>query len=308
VPGLVEEGAPVVGAADRLDHEHHLVGHLDRRAEGPRRLLRALLDVEVHVGLAVEVDAEVGERRLQRRHHLLGRKALIPLRRADHPLEVPALGLVQRQAEQLAGSPVERFLVELLGRVEERLALAGEASQLEPEALVELHVVGRAELWQGSAHDLDGFVVDRVQVLLGRLPHRTVELLPPISVGLVRHRRAQHPERDRLAVDAYLELGLDLGLLLSELARQLPDVALAAEVPELAGPAVAVHVRAQRLHALELRQHRMALVDLLELEPVLQARVMEVVLLVELGEKAVGLNSIRVELDGRCRRLARHSP
>src|ERR671937_1589490 len=55
VPGLVEERAPVVGSADRLDHEHHLVGDLDRGAERARRLLRALLDIEVDVLLTVEV-------------------------------------------------------------------------------------------------------------------------------------------------------------------------------------------------------------------------------------------------------------
>ena len=36
VAGLVEEGPPVVGAADRLDDEHHLARHLDGRAEGAR--------------------------------------------------------------------------------------------------------------------------------------------------------------------------------------------------------------------------------------------------------------------------------
>ena len=62
VAGLVEERAPVVGAADRLDHEHHAVRHLDRRAERPRGLVLALLHVELHVRLRAEVDAEIGER------------------------------------------------------------------------------------------------------------------------------------------------------------------------------------------------------------------------------------------------------
>ena len=71
VAGLVEERAPVVDAADRLDHEHDALRHLDRRAERARRLLLALLDVELDVLLAVEVDAQVGERRLERGQHLV---------------------------------------------------------------------------------------------------------------------------------------------------------------------------------------------------------------------------------------------
>ena len=75
------------------------------------------------------------------------------------------------------------------------------------------------------------------------------------------------------------------------LARQVADVPLAAEVPELADAAVAVHRRADRLDALELGQLGVALVDLLELELVLQPGVVEVVLLVELGDEAVGAGS-----------------
>ena len=48
--------------------------------------------------------------------------------------------------------------------------------------------------------------------------------------------------------------------------------------------------------SLELRQHRVALVDLLELQPVRQARVVEVVLLVQLGDEPVGLLAVGVEV------------
>ena len=151
VAGLVEERAPVVGAADRLDHEHHLVRHLDRRAERARRLLRPLLDVELDVLLAVEVDPEVGQRRPQRRHHLLAREALVPLRRAEQALQVPALEVVERNAEHGSRGRVEPLFVELLGVGEERLALRGELLQPEAEALVELDVGLDAERGQLAA-------------------------------------------------------------------------------------------------------------------------------------------------------------
>ena len=81
VAGLVEEGAPVVGAAHRLDDEDDAAGHLDRRAERARALLRALLDVQLDVLLRPEVDAQVGERRLERGQHPLLRELGIPLGR-----------------------------------------------------------------------------------------------------------------------------------------------------------------------------------------------------------------------------------
>ena len=192
------------------------------------------------------------------------------------------------------------LLVELLG-VESRKASHWAASSLQPEAeaLVELDVRPDAERGKLALDDLDAVEVDRVQVLLGRLPHRAVELLAPPAVGLVRHRPGgASGTGSGLAVDRHLELGLELGELLGVLARELAEVALAAELPELADAAVAVDRRADRLHVLELGQRRVPLVDLLELEPVLQARVVEVVLLVELGDEAVGLVAVGVELAG----------
>ena len=53
------------------------------------------------------------------------------------------------------------------------------------------------------------------------------------------------------------------------------------------------------LRGVELRQLLVALVDLLELERLLVAGEVEVVLLVELGDEAVGLVAERVELAGR---------
>ena len=144
-------------------------------------------------------------------------------------------------------------------------------------------------------------------MLFGRVPHRSVEPLAPVAVGLVRDRRAQHPERDRLAVDGHLELGLEPRDLLGMLARQPAEVALAGEAPELADAPVAVHRRAQRLGALELGQVRMACVNGLQLEAVLQPGEVKVVLLVELGDEPVGAVAVRLELL-RGRRRARHRP
>ena len=109
-------------------------------------------------------------------------------------------------AEELVG----RLLEDLLRRVEERAALVGELVEPEAEAAVELGVVRRLEPLDAVADDLDALGVERVQVLLGQLDADPVEPLALVAVRLVRHRRPEHPERDRLAVDRRLERRLEL--------------------------------------------------------------------------------------------------
>ena len=96
-----------------------------------------------------------------------------------------------------------------------------------------------------------------------------------------------------------LERRLELGDLLGLLARELAEVALGGEAPELADAPVAVRRLAERLRLLELRQLGVALVDRRELELLLEARVVEVELLVELGDEAVGPLAEAVEVGRR---------
>ena len=100
-----------------------------------------------------------------------------------------------------------------------------------------------------------------------------------------------------------LELRLQLRDLLGVLARELAEVALAAEAEELQVLA-AVDRLAEPLDRLEVGQIGVALVDRAQLEVGLQARVVEVVLLVELGDEAVGAGAVAVELAVTERRLA----
>ena len=66
----------------------------------------------------------------------------------------------------------------------------------------------------------------------------------------------------------------------------------------------AVDRRAEPLDRLEVDQLGVALVDRAQLEVRLQARVVEVVLLVELGDEAVGAVAVAVELAVAERSLA----
>ncbi len=133
-------------------------------------------------------------------------------------------------------------------------------------------------------------------MLLGELGADPVDALALVAVRLVGHRRPEHPERDRLAVDLGLERRLELGCLLGLLARQLAEVALGGEAPQLADPGIAVRRLAERLGLLELRQLGVALVDRRELELLLEAGVVEVELLVELGDEPVGPLAEAVEV------------
>ena len=110
---------------------------------------------------------------------------------------------------RVAERSVAGLLPHALGLVEQVAAFARELVETEAELLVELVVVRCAERADSLAVDLRRFEVDRVQVLVGELQPDLLEPFPPVAVGLVRNHDPQHPERDRLAVDRCLELGLD---------------------------------------------------------------------------------------------------
>ena len=148
-----------------------------------------------------------------------------------------------------------------------------------------------------------GFEVERIQVLLGQVVSRLFEPAARVAVGRVRDRRRQHPVADRLTLVLCLELGLQLRDLLRVLARELAEIPLAAEAVELQVLA-AVNGLAESLDRLEIGELGVAFVDRAQLEVGLQARVVEVVLLVELGDEPVGAVAIPVELAVTERRLA----
>ena len=133
-------------------------------------------------------------------------------------------------------------------------------------------------------------------MLLGQLVAGLLEPRARVAVGGVGDRRRQHPVADRLALVLDLELRLELGDLLRVLPRQLAEVALAAEAEELAGSRLPLTVSPRRLIVVEVGQVGVALVDRAQLELRLQAGVVEVVLLVELGDEAVGAGAVAVEL------------
>jgi hypothetical protein len=186
VPRLVEEGVPVVGPAGRLDDEDDAAGHLDRRAERPRRLRRTRLEVELDVLLTPKVDAHPRERGLQRRHHPLCRESAVPLRRAEEPRHVPARGLLERNANAGAEEPIGDLHVQLLRLLEEALALPSEVLEREAEAEVELTVRRGAERGGRLLTGLLDREVARVQLRLEDLASGAVEPLSPGAVRLVR--------------------------------------------------------------------------------------------------------------------------
>ena len=296
VARLVEQRPPVLRPADGLDHEHDAVRHLDRRAERARRLGRPLLEVELDVALAAQVDAEIAERLVERRQHLVRREGRVPLRRPERARDVPALHLVEAEPDARAEEAVGGVLEYALGRVEELSALVRETVEVELEALVQIEVRLGAELAHAALRALDRVQRDRVQVLLRQAVAHLLDPAALVAVLLVGDRRPQHPERDLLAVDLRLQLRLEAGGALGVLAGQRREEALAGEFPELAHARAAVDRGADPLRLLDVGQVGVALVDRLEVEIILQAGKVEVVLLHLLSDEMVGALAVGVEL------------
>ena len=124
--------------------------------------------------------------------------------------------------------------------------MRGEPFQLQREPVaVEEEVVVRPERRNRVLRRRDRLEVERIQVLLGEPVARLLEPGPRRAIRLVRDRRPQHPVADRLAVVRDLERGFESRDPLGVLARQLAEIALAAEAEELefARPPTAVPTR-----------------------------------------------------------------
>ena len=154
VAGLVEEGPPVVRPALRLQHEDDTARHLDRRAERPRILGRTLVEVELHVLLCAEVDAEVGEGAFEGRQHPVGRERRVPLDAAPRAPHIPAPDLAQSEADARAEEPVAGLHPEVFRVGEQAPALLREVVEREAEAPVEVRVAVGAEPPGLALHDL----------------------------------------------------------------------------------------------------------------------------------------------------------
>src|SRR5205085_9702346 len=109
-------------------------------------------------------------------------------------------------------------------------------------------------------------------------------------------RRPEHPERDLLAVDRRLQRRLELGRTLLLPPRQRAEVALARKAPQLERAEASVGGFLHPLRALERCDVLVLAVDRLEVEVLLQAGEVVVVLLVEVSDEAVDPLPVRVEL------------
>jgi hypothetical protein len=296
VAGLVEEGAPVVGTALRLHHEHHAARHLDRRAERPRILARAVLEVELDVLLRPEVDPEIGECPLERRQHPVGREGRVPFDAAPGPAHVPALDLAEPDPDTRAEEPVACLHPEVLRVGKEAPALLREVVEGQAEAPVEVGVAVGAQPAGLALDDLRRLQLERDQVFLGERESRRVDPLAYGAALLVHQPRPEHPERDLLAVDRCGQSRLELCDALLLLADEVAEVAGARELPQLAPAAVAVDRRPERECRVESRQALVALVDRRDVVGLLVAGEVEVRLFVDLGEEALGLRAQGVDL------------
>src|SRR2546430_15005700 len=238
--GLVEEGPPIVGPALRLHHQHYAARYLDRRAERPGILARALVEVELDVLLGAEVDAEVREGALESRQHPVGRERRVPGGAAPGPAHVPALDLAERDVDARAEEAVARLHPEVLRIGEQAPALLREIVEGEAEAPVEVGIAVGTELPGLALDDPCSLPLQPVEVLLGKFGPRRLDPLPDVAMLLVDQSRPEHPERDLRAVDGGGQGGLELGNALLLRAHEVPEVARARELPQLAPAAGAL--------------------------------------------------------------------
>ena len=227
----------------------------------------------MHVRLRADVDAELGERRLECGQHLVGRVLRVELRRAEESADIPRLRLVEPEAEARAEQSVALVFPQSLRVVEHGAAFDRKLVEPEPEALVQLVVVRCVELSDRVAVDSMRIEVEGIEVLVEEADPLLVDALPLAAIGLVRHDDARHAIRHRLPVDGQLERRLDLGRLRLVCSRQVAEEPFAREPPELGRRVL------EPLRRLEPRQVLVLLVDPLDVERLLESREVVVVLL-----------------------------
>src|SRR2546423_3362419 len=171
VARFVEKCAPVVRAALRLDDEDDPPRDLDRNAERARRLVGTVFEVELDVALRAQIDAEVAERRLERREHPVARERRVPGHATPRARDIPALHLVEAEPDAAAEEAVTGVLPETLGRIEESAALLCEIVEGVLEAAVQPGVVPRTESLRLPANDIVLAAVERVVLLSCIGPH-----------------------------------------------------------------------------------------------------------------------------------------
>ena len=293
----MEQRGVVLLAALRQHHQHHPVGHPDRRAEGARHLARPRLHVQLHVGLAVEVDAEPGQRLAQRRQRASGREAGVELGRAHQPRQVGRARLVERHAQPAAQLAVELVRVQRLRVRQERLGAGGQPGRVEPEPFVQRQHRGRAQLGRQHPLALRELGQHRVQVALGDLAAAPVQLSPAGRVGLVQEQRAHLPVGHLPAVERHRQAGLEVGRLVGQLLGAVTHVGLGREPLQLGG---GVH-RGQLQRALQRGEVGVAVVHPGHLHGRLEAGAVAVVLGQRLRRHVLEVVTVGDEVDGHAR-------
>ena len=176
------------------------------------------------------------------------RERLVPLRRAEEPRDVPALGLVERDAEARAEERVARLLAQRSVSARKARHCSASSSSWKPKRSVQLAVVRRAERRARRASATCGRLeLERVQVLLGELVARVLERAAASSrsgsfaiVGRSIRNRISSPSTVAFSVASSSAPSAPRAL------REVAEVPAAREVPELAHAPVAVDGRAER--------------------------------------------------------------
>ena len=279
VPGLVKQRAVVVLPALWQHDQQDAAGDADRCAERARPLAGAGLDVELHVALGIQVDAEAEKRRAQGRKRPLGGERGVELRRAPEPAEVGRSRIGERHPHPASQLCIDVAAIEVVRRGQEPARVLVQGRRGEAEPLVQLqHRRGLQVVDEVAAADGD-LLVEGIQPLRGDVAAGGVQPQPALAVGLVDQARAHLAVGHLGAVHRDDECRLGVGHLLAQVLDAVPHVGLAGEAVEL-GRGVACRERS----GLRKRgQVGVALVHRRDLEGGLVPGRVQVVLLHRLG-------------------------
>jgi hypothetical protein len=228
----------------------------------------------------------------------------ILLDRPEEPRQVGAAELVEADPQRAAELGVDDLRVACRARGRERGGLLGQRPEVNSLAVgAHVRVARPPELERAGMLRLDQLLIVGPKVLTGGREHRAFDLGAPLGVGFVglRHRRLAKAEP--LAPDLDRQPCLDACQGFLDGFGRLSDVALDREVeqhPRLPSR-IAVAGRpvvkfAQRVHRIAGEQLAGPGVDRLDLERVLEPRVVLVVLAHQLGLEGLGCAPVRVEI------------
>ncbi len=239
------------------------------------------------------LESEPGQRRLERGHQLLRRKQVVERRGAEERRHVRALAARRSRcrARPAAVAPPSPRSPPRSRRGTPRSAGASAPRSMPDSSSVIARTVGQPSSCTSARERSSISRSSGFRWVASSSLRASSSARRRVGIALVRLHDGGLPVRDRLAVQLHLEAGLEPRELGGELLDSLLDVALRRELEQRAAIPLA-----QAIDRLAAEQAPVTLVDRLDLEVVLEAGEVLVVLAVDGGQERLGLGPVLVHV------------